>query len=205
MSENRINTKATKGKRPLTENEVRLLLKCAVSLERYDIAAVFAIAYGTGARVLEIVRARYTDFLNPDLTLKERWSYKTVKRVKPRVTPLPQFMLPYILKTMDKDTQMNWPIARNKMGQEMNKQVLYDRLNEVLDLSQIPDASEIGFHSFRKAYANRIVYSGGTDVATAIMMLQADFCHENPQQTIAYAQIQVSFMDDMKSKAFENF
>lgn len=205
MSDRVTSTKQTKGKRPLTENEVRLLLKSAIALERYEMAALFAIAYGTGARILEIVRSRYSDFIHPNLTLKDRWSYQTVKRVKPRSTPLPQFILPYILKTMDRETSLSMPIARNKQGQEINKQVMYDRLDEIIDVSGIVDRENIGFHSFRKAYANRVVYNGGADVATAIMMLQADFCHANPQQTIQYAQINYQFMDELKSKAFENF
>lgn len=198
-----------RGSRYLTQHEVSQVSRTSKALNEYFFTTFVAIAYGTGARLEEILNTKFSDFgylLDGEFIPRGAWIYMTVKRIKKRHTLIPTFTAQAIKEEFNRRGKVGiddyiFYMKRDKT-QPMSKSTFYSILKRVVGFSPIL-SDKVGAHSFRKAYARRLVWNGGFgSILEAICFVQLDLEHASTEMTLRYCGIDSSVMNSAKNTAF---
>lgn len=167
-----------RGRRDLTDDEVRLLLDAAYAISSRDktrnqryFYGVMMIAANTGMRIGEILNIKKKDIdFNRGVLFIER-----TKSGIPREMPIPESIIQILLNRMPMDKEDDlFPLKRKNRSGAFRDEIARIRLDTGID-------NFLGFHNLRHTVATRLV-----QMHVEIPTVQELLGHTNPSTTFLY-------------------
>lgn len=185
----------------LTREEISRLIKMA---QPYKYKLMISLAYGSGLRVSEVIalRPKDFDFEKKLITLKE------TKGDYPRVTILPEKMIPY-LKTYFRQLERQFArhSALNPMAQEITSvnYLFTGRQNKKISAASVQKTfaktlklagieKKATFHSLRHSFATHMLEKG-----TNLRIIQDLLGHKDIKTTLVYTRVSPDFLRTIQS------
>jgi integrase len=144
--------------RVLTDKEFDRLQDAIVAIENPHVRAAFTLLVATGARVSEVLRAKWADF---ELDAGE-WRIPSPKAGRPQVVPLPKPLSAFLRKL----PQVGALVVPGHNDPKKARFDLKKPWDEIRQAAQLPD---VHLHDLRRTFGLRVTRAAGLHVASKLL------------------------------------